>query len=313
MNPHIKKITAAILAVILLVGVLPYALTKFLGSSIKKQNLQVRVSMPNGEVSNMPLEEYLVGVVAAEMPAEFEIEALKAQAVAARTYVLKKVKDKKITDNTFDVDTTEKTQAWNSNKDMFRKWGILGYLKYHSKIAKAVDETEGKILTHNGQMIDAVYHSSCGRKSTERSSDVWSGDVNYLTNVSSGEVTPLRFVKHQVFDLNDFYTLLGFTQIPAQFNDNDLIVIERSKAGRIKTLAVRNKVIQGTDFRIKLQLPSTDFEWRVQGKKIEFITYGKGHGVGMSQYGANDLAKSGDQYTTILGHYYPGTKLEKVY
>jgi len=310
-NINVKKITAAILAVIFLVGIFPYSLTRLLGSN-NKSKMQVRIALPNGQVKSVSLEDYLIGVVAAEMPAEFETEALKAQAVAARTYVLKKMGDK-TTDSSFDVDTTEKTQAWNSNQEMFRKWGIIGYIKYQRKIAKAVEATYGKILTYNGQKIDAVYHSSCGRKNTERASDVWSTDTNYLVNVPSGETTPLRFVKHQVFDINTFYKALGFTQIPSGFSDSDLIIIERTKAGRVKTLAIRNKVFGGTDFRARLQLPSTDFEWRLQGKKIEIITYGKGHGVGMSQYGANDLAQAGKDYTEILGHYYPGTKLEKVY
>lgn len=311
MNPNIKKITAVVMAVIFLVGIFPYALTKIFRIGYQQQGLQVRISMFNGQVRSVPLEEYLIGVVAAEMPAEFEIEALKAQAVAARTYVLKRMGDK--TNNTFDVDTTEKTQAWNSNQDMFRKWGIVNYFKYHRKIAQAVEETEGKIITYNGQMIDAVYHSSSGRKSTERASDVWSAETSYLTNVASGEVTPLRFVKHQVFELNTFYKSLGFSSIPSQFNENDLIIIDRTKGGRVKTLAIKNKVFIGTEFRTMLQLPSTDFEWRIQNKKIEFVIYGKGHGVGMSQYGANDLANSGKDYSQILGHFYQGTKIEKVY
>jgi len=311
-NLNLKKTTAAILAVIFFVGIFPYALTKLLGANQKKQTIYISLALPNAEIERIPLEEYLIGVVAAEMPAEFEIEALKAQAVAARTYVLKRMEEKPA-DQIFDVDTTVKTQAWISNQEMFRKWGIISYVKYRGKIEQAVEETQGKMMTYHGLKIDAVYHSSCGRKSTERASDVWSGDVSYLTNVPSGEATPLRFVKHQVFDIEVFYQALGFTQIPTAFTDSDLIIIERTKAGRVKTLAIKNKVFEATDFRSKLQLPSTDFEWRVEGSKIELITYGKGHGVGMSQYGANDLAKAGRQYTEILGHYYPGTKLENAY
>ncbi len=310
MNLNMKKITAAFLAVIFLVGIFPYTITLFFGTPSK--HLQVRIVMPNGEVKSTLLENYLVGVVAAEMPAEFELEALKAQAVAARTYVLKKIEDNQQRAS-FDVDTTEKTQAWNSKQDMLRKWGIINYFKYHRKIAKAVEETQGMILTYNGKRIDAVYHSSCGRKNTEKGSDVWSAETSYLVSVPSGEVTPLRFVKHQVYAIDQFYKLLGFTQIPLQFTDSDIIIIGRTKAGRIKTLAIRNKVFEGTDLRAKLGLPSTDFEWRLQGKKIEIITYGKGHAVGMSQYGANDLAKAGKAHTEILGYYYPGTKLQKVY
>ncbi len=311
MNPKIKKITATVLAVIFLVGILPYSLTKIFRTGYKKQGLQVRVAMLNGRVKNIPLEEYLIGVVAAEMPAEFEIEALKAQAVAARTYVLKRMGDK--TENIFDVDTTEKTQAWSSNRELSRKWGLVNYFNYHRKIVKAVEETEGKIITYNGQKIDAVYHSSSGRKGTERASDVWRAETGYLINVPSGEETPLRFVKHQIFDVNTFYKLLGFSTLPSQFKENDLIVIDRTKGGRVKTLAIRDQVFLGTDVRAKLQLPSTDFEWKIHNKKIEFIIYGKGHGVGMSQYGANDLAKAGQTYSQILAHFYPDTKLEKVY
>lgn len=308
----IKQITAVTIAVIFLIGILPSLLTNIFQGGSGQKGLTIRVAMKNGQVEKMPLEEYLVGVVAAEMPAEFEAEALKAQAVAARTYALRKMMDSRGNPD-FDVDATEKTQAWNSKQDLFRRWGIVNYFKYQRKIAKAVEETEGKVLTYDGKLIDAVYHSSCGRKDTERAADVWSGDSSYLTNVPSGEVTPLRFVNHQVFEAGDFFKLLGFTQPAAQLTPNDLIIIDRTRAGRVKTLAVRHKVFTGTEFRTKLQLPSTDFEWKFQGNKLEVISYGKGHGVGMSQYGANDLAKAGEKYSEILGHYYQGTKLEKAY
>ncbi|MGI6451501.1 MAG: stage II sporulation protein D [Desulfitobacteriia bacterium] len=311
MKAKIKQITAVLLAVIFLVVILPVTLTRVFDSGYETPKLQVRVAMANGQVRTIPLEEYLIGVVAAEMPAVFESEALKAQAVAARTYVLKRMGEAQT--NCFDVDATENTQAWNSNRQLFRKWGIINYYKYHRKIAQAVADTRGQVLTYNNKLIDAVYHSSSGRKNTERAGDVWSNETGYLTNVPSGETTPLRFVKQQVFDAQTFYTLLDFSTPPAQFSANDLMLIERTQAGRVKTLAVRNRVFAGTDFRTRLQLPSTDIEWHLQSDKIELIIYGKGHAVGMSQYGANDLAKAGRKYKQILGHYYPGTKLEKVY
>jgi len=303
------RITAAVLAVFFLVGFLPYCINHFFHSG-KSQGLQVRLLVSADVIKNIELEEYLIGVVAAEMPAEFESEALKAQSIAARTYVLKKIDTNN--GNSYDVDITEKTQAWNSNTDMFKKWGVVNYYKYRSKIAHAVNGTRGIILTYNGQKIDAVYHSSSGRKDTERAGDVWQSDTGYLTSVASGESNTLRFVKHQIFDVENFYDLLGFSQTPARFSESDLILIDRTKAGRIKNVAIRNKVFKGTELRTKLLLPSTDFEWKIQGSKIEFISYGKGHGVGMSQYGANDLAKSGNDYAKILRHYYPGTKMEKV-
>lgn len=309
-NIRTKKVIAAVMAVIFLVGVLPYTLNILFGTSKSKQNLQIRVKMSNDQIKNIPIEEYLIGVVAAEMPAEFEVEALKAQAIAARTYVLKKME--KTEGSTYDVDTTEKTQAWNSNEEMLRKWGVLNYWKYRGKIISAVEGTRGEVLKYNGIMIEAVYHSSSGRKNTERADDVWSADAKYLINVSSGE-SQLRFVTHQIYDCSTFYKSLGFSQIPEQLSTKDIVLIDKTKAGRVKTLAIRNRVVKGTEFRAKLKLPSTDFEWIVQGEKVEIISYGKGHGVGMSQYGANDLAKAGNQYAEILGHYYQGTKLEKLY
>jgi stage II sporulation protein D len=311
-NLDIRKATAAILAVIFLVGIFPYFLSRIFDITPKKQGIEVKISMPNGEIKKMTLDDYLTGVVAAEMPAEFEPEALKAQAVAARTYALKRI-EARSAEQAYDVDTTEKTQAWISNQEMFRKWGIINYFKYRNKIAGAVAETAGKVITFNGQKIDALYHSSSGRKNTEQASDVWGNDIYYLTSVSSGETNPLRFVKHQIFDIDSFYKALGITPVPTEFSEHDLLIIDRTRAGRVKTLAVHNKVFTATDFRAKLQLASTDFEWRLQGKKIELITYGKGHGVGMSQYGANDLAKAGKGYAEILAHYYPGTKIEKLY
>jgi len=308
-NSRFFRVTAALLAVIFLIGILPILLTVFLA---KDNAVQIRVVLPNKQIKSMPLEEYLVGVVAAEMPAEFEMEALKAQAVAARTYALKKI-EKRAENSPYDVDTTEQTQAWNSREDMLKKWGLLAYFKYKKKIGKAVEQTEGQVLLYKGEKIDAVYHSSSGRKNTERASEVWSGEAEYLTNVPSGETDPLRFVTHKVFDINTFYSLLGFSQIPNQFKEIDLIIIDRTKAGRIKTLAVRNRVFEGTDIRKRLQLASTDFEWKIQNNSIEIITYGKGHAVGMSQYGANDLAKNGKNYQEILKHYYRGATIEKLY
>jgi len=310
-NQRIIRITAGILAVILLIIVIPFVINTILGSNNKKEDLQIRLHMGNNDIETLPLEEYIVGVVAAEMPAVFEPEALKAQAIAARTYVLKR-KNETSSSKIFDVDTTEKTQVWISTQEMIKKWGIINYWKYHSKISRAVDSTQGMALTYNGQLIDAVYHSSSGRKDTERSSEVWSSDVGYLINVPSGEVNTLRFVKYVSFDVNTFFKLLEFQQIPKQFSSNDLVVLERTKAGRVKTLAIKNRIYTGTDFRTKLQLPATDFEWKISGDKIELMVYGNGHGVGMSQYGANDLAKAGKGYKEILAHYYQGIKINKI-
>lgn len=308
MNRKLMNITAAILAVVFLIGILPLLLSRTMGRETDLGKIRVNIGMPNKSTKTLLLEEYLIGVLAAEMPASFEMEALKAQSVAARTYALKRIE--KLGDREVHVDTTTKTQAYLGRDEMLKKWGLTGYFKYRQRIAQAVQATQGEVLTYQGKLIDAVYHSSSGRKGTERASEVWGTEVNYLSNVASGEENPLRFVQHQVFDPKTVYEALGFSKIPTEFRDNELMVIERTDGGRVKNLMVSNRIFSGTDFRMKLNLPSADFEWRLAGaKRLEMITYGKGHAVGMSQYGSNDLAKAGKRYTEILGHYYQGTKL----
>lgn len=312
MKAGLTRMTAVILAVIFLIGV-PYVLNKIFNSGQKRQDIYIRLQLADNQVKTLLLEEYLLGVVAAEMPAEFEIEALKAQAVAARTYVIKRKTDNTVSGNIYDIDTTEMTQTWISNQEMLKKWGFAGYWRYRKKIADALEQTESMFLTYRGRIIDAVYHSSSGRKKTETASDVWSSHEDYLVNVSSGETDTKRFVKQLTYSADTFYKLLGLTAVPQPLSEGDLLLIERTKAGRIKTIAFRNRIFPGTDFRFRLGLPSTDFEWKTNNNSIEFYVYGNGHAVGMSQYGANDLAKEGLSYKEILAHYYPGTAIQKLY
>lgn len=312
MNKVYKKYAALLVAILLLTVIIPALISR---CSIKEkgqyQDISIKVLMPDQTIEEMTLEEYLIGVVAAEMPAEFELEALKAQAVAARTYAYKKITAEPKQEQAYDLDTTVQTQAWSSKKELYQRWGLIDYWNYYGKIKQAVQATRDQIVTYNGKEIDAVFHSSCGRLPTECSGDVWQTDIEYLKNVDSGEKEPVRFVKNITFDKRSFLDLLGF---PAGLilDQDDIAILERSRAGRIKTLAVLGRVYKGTDFRAKLKLPSTDFEWSIQQDKIEFMIFGNGHGVGMSQYGANDLAKEGLTYSQILAHYYPGTELQPI-
>ena len=170
-----------------IVLIIPWSILRWQKSSVIRDDVQIRVLMPNGGVEKLPLEEYLLGVVAAEMPAAFELEALKAQAIAARTYAAKRLSHSNLPDVGYDLDTTVQTQAWQSDKQMRDKWGWLNYWTYKNKVNKAVTGTRGMVLVANGDYIEAFYHSSSGRKPTERSEDVWSSPRTYLQNVSSGE------------------------------------------------------------------------------------------------------------------------------
>lgn len=270
---------------------------------------QIRALMPDGKVDKLPLEEYLIGVVAAEMPAEFQAEALKAQAVAARTYAAKRLSHVPVPDPGYDVDTTVLTQAWLSDKQMRTKWGLVGYWRYRARIAKAVEGTGGQVLVANGEYIDAFFYSSSGRKPTEKSEEVWSEARPYLQNVSSGEENPERFVKKFTFSVQELAQKLNLSQVPANISSADVKVISRTTAGRVRTLTLLGRPFVATQLRTLLGLASTDIEWSIAPGQITFTTYGNGHAVGMSQYGANDLAQKGQGYEEILAHFYPGTKI----
>ena len=270
---------------------------------------QIRALMPDGKVDKLPLEEYLIGVVAAEMPAEFKAEALKAQAVAARTYAAKRLSHVAVPDPGYDVDTTVLTQAWLSDKQMRTKWGLVGYWRYRARIAKAVEGTGGQVLVANGEYIDAFFYSSSGRKPTEKSEEVWSEARPYLQNVSSGEKNPERCVKKFTFSVQELAQKLNLSQVPTNISSADVKVVSRTTAGRVRTLTLFGRPFAATQLRTLLGLASTDIEWSIAPGQITFTTYGNGHAVGMSQYGANDLAQKGQGYEEILAHFYPGTKI----
>ncbi|MDP4159392.1 MAG: SpoIID/LytB domain-containing protein, partial [Bacillota bacterium] len=160
--------------------------------------------------------------------------------------------------------------------------------------------------------IEAYYHSSSGRKSTERSEEVWSSPRSYLQNVSSGEENLQRYVKTITYTPQELYKKLGITKSVIAFTAGDFQILDRSAAGRAKNVRVLGKTYPATELRKLLGLSSTDIEWVVQPDRIAITSYGNGHAVGMSQWGANDLAKRNMKVEGILSHYYPGTKIMKL-
>ncbi len=274
------------------------------------------------ETVEVPLEGYLVGVVAAEMPASFEAEALKAQAIAARTYALKKVElcagDARHPGASICTNPNH-CQAWISKQTMKARWGMFGYLTNLKRIQQAVAETKGQVITYQGRLIDPVYHST-GTGKTENSEDVWHNSIPYLRSVQSpwDEQSP-RFSESKSISISQIDAALGtnLQAIPVAAlgtgGSNAIIkVVERTSSGRIRRLQIDGKTVLGTEFRRVLGLNSTDFSWSIKGEKLIFTTKGFGHGVGMSQYGANGMAKLGAGYEQILKHYYTGVKLERI-
>lgn len=266
--------------------------------NIKKNEITVTVYRNNGKIINLELEEYVLGVVGAEMPASFNIEALKAQTILARTYALKSIKNgKKLTD-------TVSTQAYKDNSELQKLWKN-DYTKYYEKIKKAVNETKGKVILYNNEYIDAVYHSTSNGK-TENSKNVWKNSLPYLVSVdSSWDKNVKSYKKETIFEINEFCNILKLdVEEPITYE------IIHNETGRVRQITINNKTFSGTEFRNLLKLRSADFEIEINDEKIKVTTYGYGHGVGMSQYGANEMAKQGYSYIQILKHYYTGVVIK---
>lgn len=256
-------------------------------------------------IEEIPFEEYIVGVVSAEMPVSFELEALKAQAVAARTYALKKMIDNK--NQEYHIVDTVANQVYYNDKELREKWNDT-YNEKINKVKKAVIDTKGEYLVYDNEIIDAFFFSTSVGK-TENSEEVFTEKLPYLRSVESSwdeEVSPV-FNDQETFTLKEFYNLLGL-----DYNNNLTIeVLKTTSTGRIKKIKINNKVMTGSDVYSKLGLRSTFFEIIKNNNVVILKTKGFGHGVGMSQYGANGMAKNGYTYENILKHYYQGTEIKK--
>ena len=271
----------------------------------KKEEFLIKVKYDNGEIIPIPFEEYIIGVVAAEMPAEFEIDALKAQAVASRSYVLNKIEKNK--NDEYDILASYMNQAYINNSELLKKWNN-NYEKFYKKIKEAVDSTKGEYLTYNGDIVEAFFFSTSSGK-TENSEDVFVSSLPYLRSVESpwDKASPV-FKNTTVFSLEEFYNSLGL-----KYDEKVSIdILEKSNTGPVKKIKINNSIFKGTDFRKNLNLKSTFFDINISNDRIVINTLGNGHGVGMSQYGANYMAKDGYDYKEILKHYYKDVEISKI-
>lgn len=269
------------------------------------------------ELAEMTLEEYLVGVLAAEMPASFELEALKAQAVVARTYTVNQMLafGGKGCDKHAGADIcTESShcQAWQSEAEALARWPENEAATYWNKLRTAVRETAGKVITHDGNLIDAVFHSTCGGQ-TENSEEVWTTALPYLRGVSCTYCSGSRWyqTEHEVSAAKFTDAIVPYVSaLPVSATGRPLLgTARRSASGRIKSLVIAGETVTGRDFRTALGLPSTNVQWEVEDKKIVFTAQGYGHGVGLCQYGADGMAKAGKSYLEIISHYYTNVKI----
>ncbi len=263
-----------------------------------------------GEIKEMDMEEYLISVVAGEVYPSYNLEALKAQAVAARTYLVYKM-ERGGCSNGGDICTeSAHCQAYKSNEKMLSGWGEK-YDEYYNKIKNAVYETKGEIVLYDNKPINALYHSSSVDK-TEDCVAVFGGTYPYLKSVSSTVSTNNSEYKKEItFTKKEF-----LDKIKKSFNvDTDKIdikIISYTASGRVSTLKLGEKSVKATALRKCLGLRSTDFTFENEGDKITFIMKGFGHGVGLSQVGAQEMAEQGKTYKEILTHYYTDTDIGNI-
>ena len=259
----------------------------------------VIVRRKDGSIINLDLEEYVIGVVGAEMPASFNIEALKAQAVVARTYALKRIKNNQV------LTDDNSTQNYKDNNQLKSIWGS-SYNTYYNKVKDAVYSTRGKSIVYNNDYIDALYHST-SNGNTEDALYVWGSSVPYLKSVSSEyDTTNKKFNYEQVFNYDEISNKLN----NAISSDTVFNILSKNNGGRVISLEVNGVTYGGVEFRKLLNLRSTDFYITNTGNEIKISTKGYGHGVGMSQYGANGMANNGYDYISILKHYYSGITIK---
>lgn len=271
-----------------------------------------------GKVEELPLDEYLYGVVAAEMPATFEVEALKAQAVVARTYTLYKITTGSKY-NGADVSTDSSVcQAWISKEDRLAKWSAKDRDADWAKIVNAVNSTAGEIITYDGKPIDAFFHANSGGK-TETPANVWGGTgYPYLQVVeTAGEDAYSQYESTVKLSYDDLLKKLKtkYPKVKIDFTKaDDIKIIEDDDSGRVKTVKFGNIQIAGVEARTIFGLKSANFTMvkDEKEKQITFDVIGYGHGVGMSQTGADTLAKDGEKYDEIIKHFYIGVELENI-
>ena len=270
----------------------------------------VLLTVQDGEtVESMALDQYLRGVVRGEMPASFELEALKAQAAAERTYVYYQLAaGRKEAHPDADVCTDPGCcSAWLSEEAAREKWGE-DFDGWESRIEEAVAATDGQTALYDGQPILAVFQSSSAGKTAE-AGDVWSGDVPYLRSVDSpeGEETVPNYYSAAEFTAAEAKTLLAQAHPELTFSggpDKWFGAAERDDSGRVSTVEVCGAPLRGVEVRRIFSLRSACFTVDAAADKVTFRVTGYGHGVGMSQYGANELARQGKTWQEILMWYY---------
>ena len=331
--PYIKVFLISIVCMSILLIFIPMVITHIVPDNMRdddKDNASYpydKVDLPktisvyrteSGSVDKLPFEEYIKGVVSCEMPSTFHSEALKAQAVAARTYSAAKVINSETYGNPSAhpsaplCDSTH-CQVFKTEKELRNIKGSEWMKDGYEKICDAVDDTKGKLLYYKGELVQqALFHSSSGG-ATENCEDVFTAAVPYLVSVESPyEDEATHQDEETSFTVSEFASLVRSAYPSTDFGNissDNIKIISRSSGNRVDKIKVGSGALTGRQIREALGLSSANFTIDISGDTITFTSNGSGHGVGMSQYGADGMAKKGYSYKKILSHYYSGTEI----
>ncbi|MBP3255153.1 MAG: stage II sporulation protein D [Clostridia bacterium] len=280
----------------------------------KEYNTIKLLHSKDDSIEEIPIDEYLYGVVSAEMPASFEKEALKAQAVVARTYTIFKIEHSGNKHGDADIcDDSNCCQAWISKENRFARWEENERENNWNKIVNAVEETKGKVVEYDGQVINAFFHSNSGGK-TETTLNVWGGNgYPYLQAVeTAGEDAYSQYQSEVSLSKEEFIEKMKdrYPDFEINFDNIECIkVLEYTDSNRVKKIRIGNKELSGVEVRSLMGLKSANFKIEIENDEVSFEVIGYGHGVGMSQTGADSMAKEGNSYEDIIKHFYTGVEI----
>lgn len=279
-------------------------------SMINKEKIKLLLTESN-QVIELSFDDYIKGVLLGEVPITYEIEALKSQAIVARTYTLYKLKNNPSAHDNADMcDNINCCQAYKTKEYAFASWNDEDEKARWAKLENAVDETKNMVITYSGEIIEAFFHAHSGGK-TENVKYVWSGiEMPYLKSVDSNE--GYAYTDSKSFTKEEFYELIKNEVPNYNIKNSKIEIIDYTGSGRVNTLKIDDIEIKATKLRSMLNIRSTNFRIEEKDNTITFYTVGYGHGVGLSQEGANQMALQGSSANDIIKHYYTGVEVEKI-
>lgn len=263
------------------------------------------------EVVELNFDDYIKGVLIGEMPVSFEIEALKAQALVARTYTLYKLKNSESSHENADIcDDVNCCQCYKTKEYAFASWDDSGEKEKWLKVEEAVETTKNQVITYNGEIIAAFFHANSASK-TEDVKHIWGEEeIPYLKSVEGFEIDLEE--DNKILSSGEFEKIIKEKDESYTYKSGDIKILDYTTSGRVNSIQIGANTIKGTEFRNLFGLKSTNIEIEATDEAIKIKTKGYGHGVGMSQVGANQMALDGKKYDEIVKHYYSGVEIQTI-